>query len=66
MNTTVPFPLLIGTVSESEKSKHSLFCDEHHKNYCQLVAKFPSPIKQQVSWLKKLLCIWQETFPAQN
>ena len=30
------------SLSESEKSKHSLFCDECPKNYCQLVAKFPS------------------------
>ena len=30
------------SLSESEKSKHSLFCDECPKNYCQLVTKFPS------------------------
>ena len=30
------------SLSESEKSKHSLFCDGCPKNDCQLVAKFPS------------------------
>ena len=37
-------------LSESEKSKHSLFCDECPKNYCQLVAKFPSPSNKYI-WL---------------